>query len=150
MSFEQTIASQIGYFAAMLYNPNNVAIEASPVTTRLELEVAAQLAAMIGYDPATSWGHLASGGTVANLEALWIARNIFYLPIAASGAAGELGIGLGVARPAASRADLARLGLWELLNVRSDDVMDLWSMLWRAGPADEVQRALDAHSLGAV
>src|SRR5690625_4632692 len=66
MSFEQTIASQIGYFAAMLYNPNNVAVEASPVTTRLELEVAAQLGEMIGYDPETSWGHISSGGTVAN------------------------------------------------------------------------------------
>src|SRR5690349_1457331 len=61
MIFEQTIASQIGYFAAMLYNPNNVAVEASPVTTRLELEVAAQLAQMIGYDPLRSWGHLSSG-----------------------------------------------------------------------------------------
>lgn len=38
MNAEQTIASQIGYLAAMLYNPNNVAIEASPVMTRLELE----------------------------------------------------------------------------------------------------------------
>ena len=33
---EQTIASQIGYFATMLYNPNNIAVEISPVTTRLE------------------------------------------------------------------------------------------------------------------
>ena len=37
---EQSIASQIGYFATMLYNPNNIALEISPVTTRLELEVA--------------------------------------------------------------------------------------------------------------
>ena len=58
MSFEQTLASQLGYFAAMLYNPNNVAFEGSPVTTRLELEVAADLMRMIGYDPAHSWGHL--------------------------------------------------------------------------------------------
>ena len=36
----------------MLYNPNNVAVEASPVTTRLELEVAQQLARMVGYDAA--------------------------------------------------------------------------------------------------
>lgn len=150
MASEQTIASQVGYFAAMLYNPNNVAVEASPVTTRLELEVAAQLATMIGYDPATSWGHLASGGTVANFEALWIARNIFYLPIAAAGAAAELGIDLQVSRPGGGTSDLHRLGLWELLNIRNDDVMDLWSALWRAGRADEVRRALEAHSLGTV
>ena len=40
MIAEQTIASQIGYFATMLYNPNNIAAEISPVTTRLEMEVA--------------------------------------------------------------------------------------------------------------
>ena len=56
MIFEQTIASQIGYFATMLYNPNNVAAETSPVTTRLELEVAAQLARMIGYEPEAALG----------------------------------------------------------------------------------------------
>jgi glutamate/tyrosine decarboxylase-like PLP-dependent enzyme len=76
MVAEQTIASQIGYFATMLYNPNNIAIEISPVTTRLELEVASQLAAMIGYDPRRSWGHLTSGGTTANFEALWQLLNI--------------------------------------------------------------------------
>src|SRR5690606_542738 len=86
MASEQTIASQIGYFAAMLYNPNNVAIEASPVTTRMELEVGDQLAAMVGYDSSRSWGHLTSGGTVANFEALWVARNVIYLPVAARGA----------------------------------------------------------------
>jgi len=54
MQSEQTIAAQVGFFATMLYNPNNVSVEASPVTSRLELEVAAQLAGMIGYDPAES------------------------------------------------------------------------------------------------
>jgi hypothetical protein len=44
MTSDLTMASLIGYFATMLYNPNNVAAEASPVTTRLELEVASQLA----------------------------------------------------------------------------------------------------------
>ena len=65
MNGELTMASLIGYFAAMLYNPNNVAAEASPVTSRMEMEVAAQLAEMIGYDPDLHWGHLTSGGTVA-------------------------------------------------------------------------------------
>ena len=88
-----TMASLIGYFATMLYNPNNVAAEASPVTTRMELEVAAQLARMIGYDPDAQWGHLTSGGTVANYEALWVARNVKYLPVAVRWAAEEMGIG---------------------------------------------------------
>ena len=150
MSFEQTIASQIGYFAAMLYNPNNVAIEASPVTTRLELEVAAQLAAMIGYDPATSWGHLASGGTVANFEALWIARNVLYLPVAAAGAADELGAPLEVECLDGRLAPLAGLSLWELVNLRNSAVLDMWERLWSIAPRADVQRALSAHSLSTV
>ena len=62
MTSDLTMASLIGWFATMLYNPNNVAAEASPVTTRMELEVAAQLARMIGYDRDAQWGHLTSGG----------------------------------------------------------------------------------------
>jgi glutamate/tyrosine decarboxylase-like PLP-dependent enzyme len=150
MASEQTIAAQVAYFAAMLYNPNNVSIEASPVTTRLELEVAAQLAQMVGYDPAQSWGHLTSGGTVANFEALWIARNVLYLPVAAAGAAMELGLSLEVALPDGRRAKLGELGLWELLNVRSADAMDLWQALWQCAPAADVHRALGEHSLATV
>jgi glutamate/tyrosine decarboxylase-like PLP-dependent enzyme len=150
MCFEQTIASQIGYFAAMLYNPNNVAIEASPVTTRLELEVAAQLARMVGYDPETSWGHLTSGGTVANFEALWIARNVMYLPVAAAGAAEELGVTLDVTLPGGSRVPLHELSLWELVNIRNDAALDLWAALWDTAPRADVHRALGAHSLSAV
>ncbi len=150
MLYQQTIASQIGYFAAMLYNPNNVASEASPVTTRLELEVAAQLATMIGYDPARAWGHLTSGGTVANFEALWIARNIHYLALAAHGASDALGLDLGVDRPGGGRAPLASLGLWELLNATNGAALDLWDELWASAPAADVRHALDDHSLSAL
>lgn len=150
MSFEQTIASQIGYFAAMLYNPNNVSIEASPVTTRLELEVAAQLGAMIGYDVSHSWGHLTSGGTVANFEALWIARNVIYLPLAAAGAADQLGVSIDVERLDGTRAPLSELSIWELVNVRDPAVLDLWGRLWSVAPRADVQRALSAHSLSTV
>jgi hypothetical protein len=37
MIAEQTIAAQVGWFATMLYNPNNIAVDISPVTTRLVL-----------------------------------------------------------------------------------------------------------------
>lgn len=150
MVFEQTIASQIGYFAAMLYNPNNVSVEASPVTTRLELEVAAQLARMIGYDPATSWGHLTSGGTIANFEALWVARSARYLPLAVLGAAEDLGLSLDASLLDGVRVPLATLGLRELLNIRGDGAIDLLHELAAAAPGEEVRRALNAHSLAAV
>lgn len=150
MASEQTLASQVGYFAAMLYNPNNVAIEASPVTTRLELEVGRQLAAMVGYDPAASWGHLTSGGTVANFEALWVARNVIYLPVAARGAADALGVELEVGTAAGHRVPLRSLGLLELLNVPHSEVLDLWQALWRAAPRPDVRAALEDHSLQAL
>jgi glutamate/tyrosine decarboxylase-like PLP-dependent enzyme len=150
MSFEQTLASQLGYFAAMLYNPNNVAFEGSPVTTRLELEVAADLMRMIGYDPNASWGHITSGGTVANFEALWIARNIAYLPLAVAGAANELGVQLDVTLPGGSRAAVNDLPLWKLVNISNAAALDLWHALFAAAPREQVQHALSEHSLATV
>ena len=150
MVAEQTIASQIGYFATMLYNPNNIAAEISPVTTRLELEVAAQLSAMIGYDPARSWGHLTSGGTIANFEALWLARSVRYLPVAAAGAAEELGLALEVRLPGGGSAPLLSLPLWELLNISNPATLDLWELLWASAPRPDVRRALTNHSLAAI
>lgn len=141
MNSDLTMASLVGYFATMLYNPNNVAAEGSPVTTRLELEVAAQLAAMVGYDADRQWGHLCSGGTVANMEALWIARNVKYLPVSLQWAAAELGDdlpggGLTVRLPGGEMAPLAELDLWTMLNVRNDDALDAFDRLLVAGGAD--------------
>jgi glutamate/tyrosine decarboxylase-like PLP-dependent enzyme len=150
MVYEQTIAAQVGYFAAMLYNPNNVSIEASPVTTRLELEVGEQLARMIGYDPVKGWGHLTSGGTVANFEALWVARNVNYLPVAARGAADDLGLKLEVEAPGGGMAPLSSLGLRELLNIRPRAALDLWQALWASGSREEILLHLRAHSLQAL
>lgn len=150
MLSEQTIAAQVGYFATMLYNPNNVSVEASPVTSRLEMEVAAQLAGMIGYDPASSWGHLTSGGTVANFEALWIARNVFYLPLAAAGAARELDVDPAVRLPDGTTSRLESLTLQQLLNIRTSDTLELWDLLWKSESPKRVAQALANHSLSTV
>ena len=150
MVAEQTIASQVGYFATMLYNPNNVAAEISPVTTRLELEVAADLAAMIGYDPSACWGHLTSGGTIANFEALWLARGVRYLAVAAAGAAAELALDLPVRLPGGTSAPVGELPLWQLLNIGNTATLDLWDELWRSAPTVDVRRALSEHSLATV
>ena len=147
MLWQQTIASQVGYFAAMLYNPNNVTTEAAPVTTRLELEVAAQLARMIGYEPARAWGHLTSGGTVANFEALWIARNIRYLPVAAAVACREMGLAMEVTRPDGRTAGIGDLALHELLGLRNEDALDVWQALRSAVPRAEWHERIDRHTL---
>lgn len=66
-------AAVVGYLAAQLINPNNHALDGGPPTSAMEKEVVQQLRAMLGF-PEETLGHLTSGGTVANLEALWVAR----------------------------------------------------------------------------
>ena len=147
MVCEPTIAAQVGYFAAMLYNPNNVTREAGPVTTRLEFEVVEQLARMIGFDPATTWGHLTSGGTVANFEALWIARSLFYLPVAAAMAARAGAPEVSVQRPDGATVPLASMGLYELLNLRGPAALDAWDALRQAVPRTAWPDVIDRHTL---
>lgn len=74
------VPGTLGYMAAMLYNQNNITQEAASITTELEAMALQQVAQMLGYDPQRAWGHLCSGGTVANMEALWVARNLRLLP----------------------------------------------------------------------
>jgi glutamate/tyrosine decarboxylase-like PLP-dependent enzyme len=65
----------VGYLAAMTINPNNHALDAGPATAAMEREVVGELAAMF-HLPADALGHLTSSGTIANLEALWVARQL--------------------------------------------------------------------------
>ena len=50
MVWDTTMASNVGYIAALLYNQNNVASMASGVTLQLEREVARDLCKMVGYN----------------------------------------------------------------------------------------------------
>ncbi len=63
------------YAAAQRINPNNHALDGGPPTGQMEKEAVAGLAAMFGL-PTETLGHLTGGGTVANLEALWVARHL--------------------------------------------------------------------------
>jgi len=67
-------AAVAGYLTAMLINPNNHALDGGPATAQMEKEVVAELAAMFGM-PA-HLGHLTTSGTIANLEALFVAREL--------------------------------------------------------------------------
>ncbi|NUN70869.1 MAG: aspartate aminotransferase family protein [Bacteroidetes bacterium] len=62
------------YLTAMQINPNNHALDGGPATAKMELEAVRAIAAMFGYTD--HLGHLTSSGTIANLEALWVARCI--------------------------------------------------------------------------
>lgn len=64
------------YAIAQRINPNAHALDGGPATTKLEIDVVDTMKTMFGYDPVSSLGHLTSSGTIANLEALWIAREL--------------------------------------------------------------------------
>lgn len=59
------------YLLASTINPNNHALDGGPPTSEMEKEVIADIATLCGFK--SHLGHLTSGGTFANLEALWIA-----------------------------------------------------------------------------
>ncbi|MDY7807235.1 pyridoxal phosphate-dependent decarboxylase family protein [Burkholderia stagnalis] len=80
MNTDTILPAGLAYFATMLYNPNNVTTEASPVTTALEHEVSDDFCGLVGFDQANGWAHLTSGGHAANYEAMWIARNLKSVP----------------------------------------------------------------------
>ncbi|MEL6300396.1 MAG: aminotransferase class I/II-fold pyridoxal phosphate-dependent enzyme [Pseudomonadota bacterium] len=63
--------ARVAYQMAMWINPNNHALDGGRASSALEKEAVAQLADM--YALAPFLGHLTSSGTLANLEALWIA-----------------------------------------------------------------------------
>jgi glutamate/tyrosine decarboxylase-like PLP-dependent enzyme len=74
MKADLSLPGLLGWFAAMLHNPNNSSRDASRVGSVIETEAIAALAGMLGYDPERAQGHFTSGGTVANFEAVWRAR----------------------------------------------------------------------------
>jgi glutamate/tyrosine decarboxylase-like PLP-dependent enzyme len=63
------------YTAALHVNANNHALDGGPATSAMEVEVVQWLARMFGF-PDDTLGHLTSSGTIANLEALWVAREL--------------------------------------------------------------------------
>ena len=124
MVSEQTFPSVVGYFAAMLYNPNNVTEEAAPITAELEIETGKMVAEMLGYNPKTSWAHICAGGTIANLEALWVARSVQTAPLVAYDYCERNGVtGFAVNCPNGQYADILDLSLAELAAQVPGDAM---------------------------
>ena len=64
----------LAYTLAQSLNPNNHALDGGRASSVMEKEAVAGLARMLGWQ--THLGHLCSGGTIANLEALWIASQL--------------------------------------------------------------------------
>ncbi|MFP5205049.1 MAG: pyridoxal phosphate-dependent decarboxylase family protein [Acidobacteriota bacterium] len=66
--------ARAAYALAMAINPNNHARDGGRASSEMEIEAVGQIAAMLGWSGCL--GHLTSGGTFANLEALWVAGQL--------------------------------------------------------------------------
>ena len=103
MNWDNTLPGVLGWVAGVLYNQNNIAAEASPITTLMEIDVSRQLCKMIGFPntpPVVSfgvkdeyraehdsslpipWGKITCDGSVANIESVWMARNFRFFCLA--------------------------------------------------------------------
>ncbi len=133
MNSDTLMVANLAYMATVLYNPNNVTYESSTATSPMEIECGRDFAVLLGYDPERSWGHVTTDGTVANYEALWLARNLKSFPI-----------GLKEVKPNL----LQGMDEWQLLNLPAKDVLDLIDTAKKAGVFEEAFEA-SARGVGA-
>jgi len=70
--------ARAAYALAQWINPNNHALDGGRASSAMEREAVAQIARLFGWDApdAPPLGHLCGGGTMANLEALWVAGRL--------------------------------------------------------------------------
>jgi tyrosine decarboxylase / aspartate 1-decarboxylase len=66
--------ARAAYALAMSVNPNNHALDGGRASSAMEVEAVAAIAKMFHWPQ--HLGHLSSGGTFANLEALWVAGQL--------------------------------------------------------------------------
>ncbi|MBI1779943.1 MAG: decarboxylase [Sphingobacteriales bacterium] len=161
MLWDTTLPGILGYFAALMYNQNNVAAEASPVTTLFEMHVGNELCKLLGYavnpigkkpgefelatGQVTGWGHITCDGSVANLEGLWMARNLkFYATSVKQAILNEPlfqnAKNFQVTLLNGNKATLINLDSWTLLNIPIEEVLaipnNLASPPYNLKPAD--------------
>ncbi len=66
--------ARMAYMLSLWINPNNHALDGGRCSSAMEKEAVAQIARMFGWE--RHLGHLCGGGTMANLEALWVAGSL--------------------------------------------------------------------------
>src|ERR1700682_5819578 len=66
--------ARTAYALAQWINPNNHALDGGRASSAMEKEAVAEIAQMFGWPQ--HLGHLCGGGTMANLEALWVAGQL--------------------------------------------------------------------------
>ena len=143
MLSDTSIPSIVGYLAGMLYNPNNVTPEAAPVTVDLEIEACNEILRMLGYSAPPDipsdfdkesiaqykkelqkefgWAHITQGGTIANIEALWIARSIKYTPLSIWDISRKENLEIQVKLPNGSQKDIKNLSKIQILSIKPNE-----------------------------
>jgi glutamate/tyrosine decarboxylase-like PLP-dependent enzyme len=121
--------ARLAYALAMHVNPNNHALDGGRASSAMEKEAVADIARMFDWEEYL--GHLCGGGTMANFEALWVAR--------------ELTGGKAIAASAQAHYTHSRLSSvlgvpFVAVDVDSNGRMDV----------DDLTRALDAGDIGTV
>jgi len=134
MGWDLLLPGIIGHFIGVLFPSNNVAYEGSPGTTVLEMLVGRDLCRMLGYPEEAGkirpWAHLVGGGTIGNIEALWAARNVKFLPLALQRTLAQAGVQRSIDVSVCTtgkdeRRPLESLATWDLLNIPLDESLAL-------------------------
>lgn len=145
-----SIPAMLGYFAGMLHNSNNCTTEAAPVTVEWEIEACNKILKMLGFAPPPSppskealasewkdyernlkkefgWAHITSGGTIANIEALWVARIIKYYPLAIQDVSIKEGLDIEIKLPNHTTKDIKIIDKRDLLFIKPNESIYLLS-----------------------
>lgn len=126
MTSDLLLPALLAQLMTLPYNPNNVVDEAAPVTLDMEISAGLQLARMIGFNTDENaadcaFGHLSSGGTVANYEALNVQRALRHYPLAVAAALAKRGIELVLP----SGENVSACDTWRLANFSNAETIAL-------------------------
>lgn len=151
MASDLLLPGLIAQIITLPYNPNNVVEDAAPVTVELELEAGLMLARMLGFPSDTAradcaFGHLTSGGSLANYEALAMLRAVRFWPLAAAAALCDSELGGLVA---ADGWSLANLSVAEVIALRARVVTAL-NALDDPARARALAAAIEGERIGAL
>ena len=148
MASDLLLPGLLAQIVTTLYNPNNISNDSAPATVEMELEVGKQLAKMfgfstVGYETPCAFGHVTSGGTVANYEGMWLMRAVRFLPLAIKQACQQTGIRLSCCWG----ESVAEADSWRLVNLPVADILNLYERVALLAPEerDILNEAIDAH-----
>ncbi|MCW8878539.1 MAG: pyridoxal-dependent decarboxylase [Kangiellaceae bacterium] len=138
MASDLMLPALLAQLVTTLYNPNNSLSDIGETTIQMELDVGNQFAKLFGFntDPDISpcaWGHVTSGGSDANYEALWNYRAVKYYPVALVEALNKMSIKVKLKEKEASEfniKDPLDYSPWELVNLNIDQVLNLRAVIF--------------------